>query len=147
MIYTVFIIPGINSFKVIRRLTKDTTERSILPLFDSDYTIGLQHENSWLFFTIPCIKATICELPVTISFISSSRSRWSKIDFNFSPLSLSGSKRIYGTGISFTVYLEKRLQKDVKPDILQCVKETKEKGYVSGADRPISTKHYEQYAD
>ena len=59
-------LPAINSFRVIRRLTEDTTERSIVPLFDSGYTIGLRNEKSRWLFTTPCIHATISGLPVVI---------------------------------------------------------------------------------
>jgi hypothetical protein len=57
------------------------------------------------------------------------------------------SKRIFSTGVSFKMYLEKRLQKDVKPDVLNCIARAKYEGLTSGSGRAISTGHYEAYSD
>ena len=140
-----FYVPGINAFMVVRQLIEDTTNNSIMPLFDSGYTVGLIDEKSWIFFAKPCIKGTIGGLPVSVSYTRSDRSSWSHIDFIFSPLSKQGSRRIYSSIIFFELRLKKRLQKDVKPEVLKCVAKAKADGLTSGEGRPISMKHYDAY--
>jgi len=147
IVFLLFVIPAVNSYTVVRRLTEDTGPFSILPLFDEGFTIKMRNINTWLMFTTPTITGSIAGFPVTIYYTTSSRSSWSKVDFKFSPLSKEGSRRIYGAGVSFTLYFKKRLKKDVKPEVLQCIDDAKKNGLVSGAGRALSTKHYESYAD
>ena len=143
--FILFIVPALNSFRVIRRLTEDTSAFAVTPLFDNGYAIGTRYEKSWFFFTTPCINATISSLPLTIYYEPSSRSSPSYIAFKFRPLAKEGSKRIYVESINFTLRFKKRLSTDIKPQVAQFVAGIREKGFTSGAGRPVSTKHYEQY--
>jgi hypothetical protein len=145
--FILFIVPALNSFRVIRRLTEDTSAFAVTPLFDDGYMIGTRYEKSWFFFTTPCINASISSLPVTIYYEPSSRSNPSYITFRFQPLAKDGSKRIYSEWITFTLRFRKRLSTDIKPQVLQFTAGLKEKGLTSGAHKPVSTKHYEQYED
>jgi hypothetical protein len=142
-----FFYPALNSFIVIKRLINDHSDRTILPLFDSGYVIGTRNKTSWLNYTTPVIKATISGLPACIYFCRSSSYNWSTVTFQFSPLTQNGSKRIFADRISFTMYLVKRLGKDVKPVILEKVEEIKKRGLTSGAERRISTKHFDAYEE
>ena len=143
MIFLVALLGTINSFSVINWLVKDTSEYSILPLLSSNYTI--EYEKNLFQFLIPSIHTTISDLPVIIHYTPSDKSSWSSINFNFTPLAKENSKRIYSGSISFKLFLEKKLQKDIKQDVLERVANIKNGGLISGAGRAISTKHFEQY--
>jgi len=55
------------------------------------------------------------------------------------------SKRIFSERIAFKMYLQKRLKKDIKPEVLSFISEIKAKGLSSGAGREISTLHFDTY--
>lgn len=141
------LIPGINAFKVAKRLLDETNVFSIVQLFDDGFTLVLENEHSWLSYTKPLIKGSIDGLPVEVSYVAEYRSVWSDIIFSFKPLAKGGSKRIYSERISFSLFIRKRLTRDIKPEVLEFVSGVKAKGYFSGAGRIVSTKHFEQYAE
>ncbi|OJW98206.1 MAG: hypothetical protein BGO70_12140 [Bacteroidetes bacterium 43-93] len=140
-------VPGYTTFLVIQRLTNDTSDYSVMPLFDSGYTIELENEKSWPFFTRPFISATISGLPVKVYYTPGGKTTSPRIHITFTPLMKAGSKRIYSTGTSFKVRLYTLLTKDVKPDILKCVEEAKAKGYTSGVSRPVAKNHFDLYSE
>jgi hypothetical protein len=146
MVTLVFIGPAINCFKVIRRLITDTSECSILPFFDSEYSIKLEDEKSLIFFATPYIDTTISGLPVKIRFNTSSKNSWSYLSIEFRPLGKEGSNDLFSKTIEFKMYLRKRLLTDVKPEILKFISDLKSAGYKLYADREISSVHFDPYA-
>jgi len=143
--FLVFILPSINGFRVIKNLINDNNENSLLPLFDSGFTIGVQNKNTWLIFATPCINATISGLPVKFYYTPSDRSSWAELVCICSPLMRENSKCIGSDVISFKLYLRKRLTRNVKPEILKMVSNLKAKGFSSGVGRKVSTKHFDAY--
>ncbi|MBS1687845.1 MAG: hypothetical protein JSS96_03915 [Bacteroidetes bacterium] len=139
----IIIFPTIICFKVMKNMISDTSEYSLLPLFDSGYTIGIQNENTWLIFATPCINATINGLPVEIYYTPADKGNWAHLSCDFTPLIKENNKRIFVRHISFRMFLKRKLTKDVKPEILKFVSDIKAEGYCSGAGRKTHIGAYE----
>ncbi len=126
-----FVIRGINHFRTMRRITTDTSDRSILSLFDDGYSVVLNNENSRLFYTTERLKGEISGFPVIVSFEQGSRASWPTLVFSFFPLNHptlgNRTSAYYGVKLS----LRNRLRKDVKPDVLRFAKDLRDKRYSS----------------
>lgn len=140
-----FMIPRINTFRVIRRLINDDSDLSILPLFDDGYRVEMKYKNSRLWFSVPQLIGVISGLPVIVHFDPPSRSSYAYIVFRAIPLEKQNSKRVYSEELRYRVRFSFRLKKDVKPEVLAFIESLKNKGFNSGLGRPLSTKHREQY--
>lgn len=68
LIVGIVALGGLLSYKALRRLTEDVSEKSILPLFDSGYTITLKNIHNWFLFTQEQLSSTISGFPVNIFF-------------------------------------------------------------------------------
>jgi hypothetical protein len=141
------VFPAANSFKVISRLTDELANHNIIGLFEKPPEIHFKNVKSRFSLTVPFIEGEVEGLPVIISYQNGARGEWSYISFSFGPLAKLGSKRVYYDHLSFKLYIKKALKRDIKQDVKNFVLEKKEKGFVSGKGRPLSTKHLEQYAE
>lgn len=141
------LVQAINAFKLAAQLLDETNEFSVVQLLGDSLIVALENEHTWVSYTKPLIKGDIRGLPVEVSYTAYHRSVWSDIVFSVKPLAKDGSKRIYSERITFSLFIRKRLTKDIKPEVLDFINGLKAKGYFSGAGRIVSTKHFEQYAE
>jgi hypothetical protein len=125
-----YIIKGINYYKIIARILRDTSEKSIMPLFDSGVSIELTDEKSMITYTKENFKGTISGLPVDVSFYQADRTSWAHLYFSFGPLVKTKSGKRIHRDVSFSINLRNRLKKDIKPEVLKLVHDLKELGYV-----------------
>ena len=142
-------IYGSRPCRMTERLINDSTEKSIITLFDNGFTIDSfsipfsEIYGRWPFdfnffsFKAPCLKGTISGLPVVVSALPSTRIRFAYIDFSFTPLLIHGVKTDKDEDIWFNMGKgqfgmgKSRLNKDIKPNVLEFVDALKEKGYTS----------------
>ena len=130
------VLPALNAFKVINRLTDELANNNIVGLFETPYEIHLKNVKSWFSLTVPYIEGEVNGLPVLISYQKGSRGEWSYISFSFGPLAKVGSKRVYYDHLSFKLYIKKVLKRDIQPDVKKFVLEKKAKEFCSGKGRP-----------
>lgn len=127
----IVIIRGVNYFRTMKRITEEDTARSITELFDEGYSIILHNEHSRIFYTTEWLKGDIGGMPVVVSFSQGSRASWPALVFSFYPLYHPTLGNRTSTYLSFKLSLRNRLRKDIKPEVLQFVKDMKAKGYAS----------------
>lgn len=146
MFFAGFVVPAINSFRVVSKTIQEGSEFFITPIIDAHYElIGLNKKNIFLFTTLG-LKGTIDDLPFIISYSPKGKGTPAEIVVTFKPLSKEDSRRIYSEPISFPLTWSLHLKKDIKPEILAFVTSLKQKRYTSGVNRPLSTKHIDAYA-
>ncbi len=124
-----YCIKGINYYRIIARLINDTSEKSIIPLFDDGFSIENADEKGKIEYTKENFKGTISGLPVEIRFFPADRATWSSLSFSFYSLSKEGFGSNVSRYISFNMNWRNRLKKDVKPEVLKFVADLKERGY------------------
>jgi hypothetical protein len=127
----IIIIRGLNFFRTMKRITEDDTARSITELFDEGYTIILHNEHSRFFYTTESLKGEIAGMPVIVSFSQGSRASWPALVFSFYPLYHATLGNRTSKYLSFKLSIRNRLRKDIKPEVLQFVKDMKARGYAS----------------
>jgi len=110
---------GLIFFRAVRRIIKDTSETSIAPLFDNGYSIELQNETKLISYTTPRFKISISGIPTTITFWQDTRGPFSNLTFEFhvsnNNLGIDTKTKV------FQMRLMRRIQKDIKPDILKFI--------------------------
>ncbi len=126
------IVRGLIFFKTINRFKNDTTENSIIPLFDNGYTILLDDLESKISFTKENLKGTIGGLPVEVFFRPPIRIEYPCLIFRFYPLLQPDSGNDITKIIDFSLSFRYRLKKDIKPDVLKFVADLKARGYSVG---------------
>ena len=126
---SLYLLHGLGFFRTIKRLTEDTTEKSIMPLFDNGYSLELENLNSKFFFTTECLKGTISGLPVNVSFSQAYGYKWPSLGFSFSSLSESGFRNNIIGYICFNLNIRNRLKRDIKPEVLKFAADLNAKGY------------------
>jgi len=127
----VYTVRGLSYFRTMKRIMEDTSDLSILSLFDDGHAVILGNEHSRIFFTTERIKGDISGIPVVVSFSQGSRASWPSLVFSFYPLYHPTLGNRTSTYLSFKLNIRNRLKKDIKPEVLQFVKELKAKGYSS----------------
>jgi hypothetical protein len=110
---------GLIFFRAVKRIVEDTSETSIVPLFDNGYDVELQNETKLIRYTTPRLKVSISGIPTTITFWQDARSTFSNLTFDFYV-----SKNNSGVDTKAKVFpmgYKRRIQKDIKPDILKFI--------------------------
>jgi len=118
--------------KRIEKLIRDTSEISIMPLFD-DYTVSLSDEKSKYFFTTQYLKGHIAGLPVEVHCNPGSRSSYANISIDIRVSKKGYVKMEDRIDTRLTYYVNmftKKLEKDIKPELLKQIARLKENGYL-----------------
>jgi|GEM_PF-2703463 len=116
-------------YTVIRKLIRDRSDTSVLPLFDEG---SITYPTSILAsMKSACIDGIIAGLPVVVEPVDiSSDDEPPKVRFTFRPLYRHDRNGSFDEYIEFEINrITSRLRHDVKPEVLQFVEDLKEKGY------------------
>jgi len=120
------VLGGLIFFGAIGSIIKNESEISIVPLFDNGYIIELQNEGKRIKYTTEFLKGTISDIPAIVTFYHDPRSPFSTLFFTFS---LSQNGKNIEQSISFDMGFNRRLKKDIKPEVLKFISDIKEKEY------------------
>jgi len=120
---------GMVYYFITDSLFSDTTERSFLPVFSDGYTSKLSNEERRFTFTTQKLRGVIDGFPVDVYLLPKSKAGWPTLIFSFYPLVHAGIGGAAKKNIGFRVNLAGRLKKDVKPEVLDFVKEMRSEGY------------------
>ena len=123
-----FVLIGLGDSIVIR-LQEDSSENSIIPLFDNGYTMQLLNEKSWLSICSEYFAGTIKGLPVEVRYKSGGKNTVPRLSFTFRRLCRPGYKPGIEKTVDFQIFIGKTLKTDIKPDVLKFVDDLISKGY------------------
>lgn len=129
----VSLLYAMSSYSAIEKLLKDTSERSLMPLFDEGYTLVPEDKKNPLMLTTENLKAKIAGIPLTVSFIAGGdEGRYPpSIKFVFYPLYHPKYSYEQEKTLSFDLDSSSNLTRDIKPDIQRFVEELKASGYTA----------------
>jgi len=126
------IVRGLYLQYKIKKILTDTSDKSIMPLFD-DYSIELSNEKSKNFFTKEFLKGHIAGLPVVFEYHMHTRHSRPYFFFDFK-VAKGGYLKLEDRIESRLTYnvnvFTGRLDRDIKPEVLKQAKLLKENGYL-----------------
>ena len=132
-IYLLFdLIWGVQFFRTISHISTDTSEKSILSLFDDGIHLELENDDSRIFYTKEYITGNISGLPVTIKYFPGGRFSQKYMEFSFFPLLKDGSKEQLKRSTTFRLNIFNKFNVDIKPIVRDYVSELIGEGYTSG---------------
>ena len=135
----VFAINGFVYFNVVEKIKNDTSQKSIMPLFDSGFTVELYDQRKLFAITKQSLRGTIFGYPVKVLFRLGNKYYWPILKFNFTVSSINVNETTFEESIwskmpcfPYRMVLLPQLRNDVKPDVIEFLEGLKDKGYVPG---------------